>query len=58
MAYGWGRWEEVLTHAQLRKGWTHEDVEDALRLSCIYSLIIYKVCYAISCFHSEFEEKN
>ena len=43
MAYGWGRWEEVLTHAQLRKGWTHEDVEDALRLSCIYSLIIYKV---------------
>ena len=52
MAYGWGRWEEVLNHAQLRKGWTHEDVEEALRLSCIYSLIIYKVeLYYLSLSH-------
>lgn len=27
MAFGWGRWEEVLSHAQLRKGWTNNDVE-------------------------------
>ena len=27
MAFGWGRWEEVLSHAQLRKGWTNKDVE-------------------------------
>jgi chromodomain-helicase-DNA-binding protein 7 len=27
MCYGWGRWEEVLQHSSLRKGWTHTDVE-------------------------------
>ena len=27
MAFGWGRWEEVLSHAQLRKGWNNSDVE-------------------------------
>ena len=26
MAFGWGRWEEVLSHAQLKKGWTNNDV--------------------------------
>ena len=27
MAFGWGRWEEVLNHAELRKGWNFTDVE-------------------------------
>ena len=27
MCFGWGRWEEILGHAQLRKGWTFSDVE-------------------------------
>lgn len=27
MCFGWGRWEDTLSHAGLRKGWTHTDVE-------------------------------
>ena len=27
MCFGWGRWEDVLSQAQLRKGWSHGDVE-------------------------------
>merc|ERR1719412_1166046 len=30
-----------MTHAQLRRGWTHGDVEDAVRLSLVYSLQRY-----------------
>ncbi len=28
----WGRWEEVIKHAHLRKGFTPQNVEDALTL--------------------------
>merc|ERR1719422_1478157 len=41
MTYGWGRWEDIMCHAQLRRGWTNADVEDAVRLSLIYSLQRY-----------------
>ena len=27
MTFGWGRWDDVLSQAGLRKGWTHTDVE-------------------------------
>ena len=27
MTYGWGRWEDAMSHSQLRKGWTHTDIE-------------------------------
>ena len=27
MTFGWGRWEDVLSQAGLRKGWSHVDVE-------------------------------
>ena len=27
MTYGWGRWEDIMCHAQLRRGWTNADVE-------------------------------
>ena len=27
MTYGWGRWEDIMCHAQLRRGWNHGDVE-------------------------------
>ena len=30
MTYGWGRWEDAMSHAQLRKGWTHTDIEVSL----------------------------
>ena len=30
MTFGWGRWEEVLSHSGLRKGWTNTDVEVSL----------------------------
>ena len=32
MAFGWGRWDEVQSHAQLRKGWSHTDIEVIIRL--------------------------
>ena len=27
MTYGWGRWEDIMCHAQLRRGWNNADVE-------------------------------
>ena len=27
MVYGWGRWEDIMTHAQCRRGWNTVDVE-------------------------------
>ena len=27
MTYGWGRWEDIMCHAQLRRGWSNTDVE-------------------------------
>lgn len=27
MTYGWGRWEDIASHASLRKGWTSQDIE-------------------------------
>ena len=34
MTFGWGRWEEVLSHSGLRKGWTHTDVEVSFYNKC------------------------
>ena len=34
MTYGWGRWEDIMTHAQLRRGWTHGDVEVSVSSGC------------------------
>merc|ERR1719509_668787 len=42
MTFGWGRWDDVLSQAGLRKGWSHVDVEDAVRLSLLYSLHTYQ----------------
>ena len=27
MTYGGGRWEDIASHASLRKGWTSQDIE-------------------------------
>ena len=37
MTYGWGRWEDAMSHAQLRKGWTHTDIEVSLGIISSYS---------------------
>ena len=36
MCYGWGRWEDIMCHAQLRRGWTVGDVE--VSITHIYQL--------------------
>ena len=33
MTYGWGRWEDIMCHAQLRRGWTNADVEVRLAVT-------------------------
>lgn len=32
LTFGWGRWQEILMHSQLRKGWREQDVEDCARV--------------------------
>lgn len=32
LTFGWGRWQEILHHSQLRKGWRDQDVEDCARV--------------------------
>ena len=38
----WGRWEEVIRHAHLRKGYQPQAIEDAFRMTLLYSVNIYK----------------
>ncbi|QQP37777.1 Uncharacterized protein FKW44_018168, partial [Caligus rogercresseyi] len=42
MAFGWGRWEEVLIHSNLRKGFNASAIEDASRMVLLYCLNTYK----------------
>ena len=41
-SFSWGRWEEVIRHAHLRKGFQPQNVEDAFRMTLLYSVNIYK----------------
>ena len=38
----WGQWESILQHSGIRKGFTAKDVEDAFRLTLLYSVNIYQ----------------
>jgi chromodomain-helicase-DNA-binding protein 7 len=40
--FSWGRWEEVIKHAHLRKGFTAQNVEEAVRMTLLYSVNTYK----------------
>ena len=40
--YRWGRWEEILHHCGLRKGYTSSSVEDAFRLALLYCVNTYR----------------
>ena len=40
--FSWGRWEEIMVNAALRKGYTFKLVEDACRLIVLYCLNTYK----------------
>lgn len=42
LTFGWGRWEEILQHSQLRKGWREVDVEDCGRVILLYCLRYYR----------------
>ncbi len=42
MAFGWGRWEEVQSHAQLRKGWSHTDIEVTCSAFHASFVLLYK----------------
>ena len=40
--YRWGRWEEILHHCGLRKGYTSDSVQDAFRLALLYCVNTYR----------------
>lgn len=42
LTFGWGRWEEILQHSQLRKGWREVDVEDCSRVIILYCLRFFR----------------
>merc|ERR1712223_922791 len=42
LTYGWGRWDEILAHCGLRKGYTAQSVEDAFRLALLYCVNTYR----------------
>ena len=42
LTFSWGRWEKILSHAGLRKGFSDELLEDASRIILLYCLNTYK----------------
>merc|ERR1712025_825902 len=42
LLFGWGRWEEVLANAGLRKGFSTHTAEDAFRMTLLYCVNTYK----------------
>uniref|UniRef100_A0A6P7GKH5 Chromodomain-helicase-DNA-binding protein 6 isoform X2 n=1 Tax=Diabrotica virgifera virgifera TaxID=50390 RepID=A0A6P7GKH5_DIAVI len=42
LTFGWGRWQEILMHSQLRKGWKESDIEDCARVILLYCLRFYR----------------
>uniref|UniRef100_A0A0C9QNG6 Chd7_2 protein n=1 Tax=Fopius arisanus TaxID=64838 RepID=A0A0C9QNG6_9HYME len=42
LTFGWGRWEEILQHSQLRRGWREIDIEDCARVILLYCLRYYR----------------
>uniref|UniRef100_A0A0K2SX23 Chromodomain-helicase-DNA-binding protein 7 n=1 Tax=Lepeophtheirus salmonis TaxID=72036 RepID=A0A0K2SX23_LEPSM len=42
MAFGWGRWDEILIHSNLRKGFNASAIKDACRMILLYCLNTYK----------------
>jgi chromodomain-helicase-DNA-binding protein 9 len=38
----WGRWDTILLHSGLRKGFTAKNIEDACRLTLLYCLNLYR----------------
>ena len=40
--FSWGRWDEILAHCGLRKGYTAQSVEDAFRLALLYCVNTYR----------------
>lgn len=42
LTFGWGRWEEIIQHSQLRRGWTETDIEDCARVILVYCLRYYR----------------
>ena len=38
----WGRWEEIIHHCGLRKGYTADSVQDAFRLALLYCVNTYR----------------
>lgn len=42
LTFGWGRWEEILKHSQLRRGWREIDIEDCARVIIVYCLRYYR----------------
>merc|ERR1712203_384187 len=40
--FGWGRWEEILANAGLRKGFNPQLAEDAFRMTLLYCVNSYK----------------
>merc|ERR1712045_837094 len=42
LLFGWGRWEEILANAGLRKGFNAQLTEDAFRMTLLYCVNSYK----------------
>ena len=38
----WGRWDEILAHSGLRKGYSAQSIEDAFRLALLYCVNTYR----------------
>lgn len=50
----WGRWTDVLTHGQFRKGWRELDVEDCARVIvssavCVWCDVVTKLVWLCRC---------
>uniref|UniRef100_A0A0A9YRD7 Chromodomain-helicase-DNA-binding protein 6 n=1 Tax=Lygus hesperus TaxID=30085 RepID=A0A0A9YRD7_LYGHE len=42
LTFGWGRWQEILSHNQFREGWKECDIEDCARVIVLYCLRFYR----------------
>ena len=40
--FRWGRWDEILAHSGLRKGYSAQSIEDAFRLALLYCVNTYR----------------
>ena len=47
MTYGWGRWEDIMCHAQLRRGWNNADVEVSIINFIFFSFQKYWLSFKV-----------